>query len=453
MVRRSAAIAQMAARQACAPASRAWASSCSGEQAAGDGVQRRPVSVSSTPRPRRSNRRDAVGLLERPHLARQVGLADAECGRPRRTSPLGDEMEGAELGGVHIGETYTCTYEIIYWTYRSASRPSDAMAAPNLAASETGDPLLLTPGPLTTSATRQAGDGARLGLARRGLHRASTRGAGPLVELAGAEGTHVTVPLQGSGTFAVEAMITTFVPRDGKLLVLVNGAYGQRAKKIAGSRGRAVVVHETPEDTPPDLAAARRAARGRPGDHPCRRRPLRDDLRHPQPDRRDRGAGRAAWPPPADRCHERLWRAAARCAAGAVRRARRLLEQVPRGRAGPRLRVCRKTALAACKGNATSLILDLHDQCEGLERTGQWRFTPPTHVIAALASRRSRSMPPRAASPGRGRRYRDNCKSWSTACARWASRPCCRMTAGADHRHLPHAADPAFRLPGASTTG
>ena len=54
-----------------------------------------------------------------------------------------------------------------------------------------------------------------------------------IVELAGAEGTHVTVPVQGSGTFAVEAMITTFVPKGGKLLVLINGAYGQRAKKIA----------------------------------------------------------------------------------------------------------------------------------------------------------------------------------------------------------------------------
>jgi 2-aminoethylphosphonate-pyruvate transaminase len=63
------------------------------------------------------------------------------------------------------------------------------------------------------------------------------------------------VPVQGSGTFAVEAMITTFVPKSGKLLVLINGAYGQRARKIGEIAGRAVVVHETPEDRPPDLAA------------------------------------------------------------------------------------------------------------------------------------------------------------------------------------------------------
>ena len=35
---------------------------------------------------------------------------------------------------------------------------------------------------------------------------------------------------QGSGTFVVEAMIGTFVPPDGKLLVLVNGAYGKRVR-------------------------------------------------------------------------------------------------------------------------------------------------------------------------------------------------------------------------------
>src|SRR5215467_3094521 len=122
------------------------------------------------------------------------------------------------------------------------------------AASETGDPLLLTPGPLTTSASvKQAmihdwgsRDAEFLRINRMVLDR--------LVELAGGQGTHVAVPVQGSGTFAVEAMITSFVPRDGKLLVLINGAYGQRAKNIAEIAGRAVVTYETPEDTPPNLA-------------------------------------------------------------------------------------------------------------------------------------------------------------------------------------------------------
>ena len=61
-----------------------------------------------------------------------------------------------------------------------------------------------------------------------------------LVEIIGGGSDFVTVPMQGSGTFAVEAMLTTFVPRDGKVLLLINGAYGQRAKKICDIARRAV---------------------------------------------------------------------------------------------------------------------------------------------------------------------------------------------------------------------
>src|SRR5260221_5908803 len=94
------------------------------------------------------------------------------------------------------------------------------------AASETGDPLLLTPGPLTTSkAVKQAmvhdwgsRDSEFLRINRMVLDK--------IVELAGGERTHVAVPVQGSGTFAVEAMITSFVPKTGKLVWLINGAYG-----------------------------------------------------------------------------------------------------------------------------------------------------------------------------------------------------------------------------------
>ena len=130
------------------------------------------------------------------------------------------------------------------------------------AASETGDPLLLTPGPLTTSrAVKQvmvhdwgSRDATFLRINREVLEQ--------ITVLAGGVGTHVTVPMQGSGTFAVEAMLTTFIPRNGKIVLLVNGAYGQRAKKICDIAGRAAVVMETPEDTPPDLAALEKKLAG-----------------------------------------------------------------------------------------------------------------------------------------------------------------------------------------------
>src|SRR5881394_304329 len=133
------------------------------------------------------------------------------------------------------------------------------MPNPEPAVSETGDPLLLTPGPLTTSASVKQAMVHDWGSRDAGFIAINKMVLEKIVALAGApntdgRGTHVTVPVQGSGTFAVEAMITSFVPKAGKLLVLINGAYGQRAKKIAEIAGRAVAVHETAEDTPPDLA-------------------------------------------------------------------------------------------------------------------------------------------------------------------------------------------------------
>lgn len=41
------------------------------------------------------------------------------------------------------------------------------------------------------------------------------------------------VLLTGSGTAALEAMVSSLVPRDGKLLVIENGVYGERISKIA----------------------------------------------------------------------------------------------------------------------------------------------------------------------------------------------------------------------------
>ena len=124
--------------------------------------------------------------------------------------------------------------------------------------SETGDPLLLTPGPLTTSKSVKLAmlhdwgsrDAAFLKLNREVLEW--------LPEIVCAKGKYAAVPMQGSGTFAVEAMLTTFVPPKGKCLVLVNGAYGLRAKKILDIAKRQSVVYQTTEDTPPDIAEIER---------------------------------------------------------------------------------------------------------------------------------------------------------------------------------------------------
>src|SRR5260221_257431 len=126
------------------------------------------------------------------------------------------------------------------------------------------DPWLLTPGPLTTSATVKAAmlhdggsrEGRFIAINRRVRER--------LVEIVGGEGSHVCVPLQGSGTFAVEAMLGTFVPRNGKLLILVNGAYGKRMARMMGIMGRAFATVEAPEDQAIDPAAVAAALEADP---------------------------------------------------------------------------------------------------------------------------------------------------------------------------------------------
>ena len=101
------------------------------------------------------------------------------------------------------------------------------------------DPILLTPGPLTTSLETRQAMLRDWGSWDASFNAITATVCKDVVDVVNGAGTHVCVPLQGSGTFAVEAMITSFVPKTGKLLVLINGAYGQRALKIAQIAGRA----------------------------------------------------------------------------------------------------------------------------------------------------------------------------------------------------------------------
>lgn len=277
------------------------------------------------------------------------------------------------------------------------------------AASETGDPLLLTPGPLTTSASVKQAMVHDWGSRDQGFIAINKMVLEKIVELAGAQGTHVTVPVQGSGTFAVEAMITSFVPKSGKLLVVINGAYGQRAKKIAEIAGRAVTTYETPEDTPPDLAKLEKMLVADPAiTHVfavhCE---TTSGILNPIADlaalvkkqgRRLLVDSMSAFGAIEIDAHNVYYDALAASS-------NKCLEGVP----GLGFVVCRNSALADCKGNATTLVLDLFDQAEGFAKTGQYRFTPPIHVIVALG----KAIEEHAAEggvAGRGKRYRENAK-------------------------------------------
>jgi len=93
--------------------------------------------------------------------------------------------------------------------------------------------LLFTPGPLTTSETVKQAMLRDLGSRDTEFLEVVRKIRRRLLELGEvADGSYEAVLMQGSGTFGVESVISSVVPREGKLLVLVNGAYGHRMAKL-----------------------------------------------------------------------------------------------------------------------------------------------------------------------------------------------------------------------------
>lgn len=277
------------------------------------------------------------------------------------------------------------------------------------AASETGDPLLLTPGPLTTSKTVKTAMLHDWGSRDATFIRMNGEVLERIVALAGGAGTHVTVPIQGSGTFAVEAMLTNFVPPGGRVLILVNGSYGKRAVKICQYAKRVHTVLETPEDMPPDAGrvAAALAADSSISHVFAVQCETTSGILNPvaeigavvaKANRRFLLDAMSAFGAlPLDARETRFDAMAAS--------SNKCLEGVP----GIGYVVCRAEALKETTGNATSLSLDLYDQWMAMTATKQWRFTPPLQVIAAL----HRAIEEHAAEGGvaaRGARYASNCK-------------------------------------------
>jgi 2-aminoethylphosphonate-pyruvate transaminase len=112
------------------------------------------------------------------------------------------------------------------------------------------DPILLTPGPLTTSLATKCAMLRDWGSWDSSFNAITASVRERVLGMVSGEHSHVCVPMQGSGTFSVEAAVNTLVPRDGHLLVLINGAYGKRLARLAQMMGRRTSVFETAEDVP-----------------------------------------------------------------------------------------------------------------------------------------------------------------------------------------------------------
>lgn len=84
--------------------------------------------------------------------------------------------------------------------------------------------------------------------------------------------------------------------------------------------------------------------------------------------------------------------------------------------------IIRKATLEKCAGNSHSLAMDLHDQWTYMERTTQWRYTPPTHVVSALRAAVDQ-FKAAGGQPARGARYKANCDALIEGMAALGFRP------------------------------
>lgn len=186
------------------------------------------------------------------------------------------------------------------------------------------------------------------------------------------------VLMQGSGTFKIESVISSSVPDDGKLLVLINGAYGRRIENIARIHGITVEVVEVEENrqiTAADFTVAEGVTHVAVVH--CE---TTTGILNPIEEIGDAVAAARA-----------CYMVDAMSSFGAIpidvkgidfviSSANKCIEGVP----GFGFTLVRRTALDATKGRARTLSLDLHSQWAGLERDGQFRFMPPTHALLAF---------------------------------------------------------------------
>ena len=246
------------------------------------------------------------------------------------------------------------------------------------------EPYLLTPGPLTTSLSVKQVMLRDWGSWDGDFNQITVEICQYLLMLANARQTHVCVPLQGSGTYVVEAVFATLLGKDSKTLVLMNGAYGQRAATLLQRMGKPYVTLDKGDYQPPLAQEV---------DDLLRQDPL---ITHVVVIHCETSSGilnpvDAIAKVVAAQGRELIIDSMSAFGAIAVdatelpftalvSSANKCLEGVP----GFGFALIRETALQSCEGQSASLSLDLYDQWRYMQKTGQWRFTPPTHVVAAF---------------------------------------------------------------------
>jgi len=284
------------------------------------------------------------------------------------------------------------------------------------------DPILLTPGPLTTALPTRMAMLRDWGSWDSNFNAVTAAVRERLPAVVNAAATHVCVPMQGSGTFSVEAAVNTLVPRTGHVLVLINGAYGTRFAKLTQMMGRRVSVFQTAEEVPTTATDVERLLAGDASI-------THVGLVHCETSTGILNPLREIAEVVARRCRSLIVDAMSSFAAipidaqampfdALVAASGKCVEGPP----GMGFVIARKSALERCAGNSTSLSLDLFDQWQYMEKTTQWRYTPPTHVLVAFAAALE-AFVTEGGQPARLARYTRNCETLVRGMAELGFRP------------------------------
>ena len=269
--------------------------------------------------------------------------------------------------------------------------------------------VLFTPGPLSTSVATKAEMMRDPGSRDAEFLKIVREVRLQLLDIAGVPkpGPFEVILMQGSGTFGVESVLSSVIPTKGKLLVAINGAYGERIAAIARRHGIEVEEIMFRENEPVRTAPVEEAVRADEDIvavavvHCETTTGLLNDVAE---------LGAALKP------YGRTFIVDAMSSFGVfpldldaagvdflITSANKCLEGVP----GFALVFAHGRALGATEGMARTVVLDIHAQFRGLESNGQFRFTPPTHAI--LAFRQAlREFESEGRIAGRRRRYQSN---------------------------------------------
>jgi 2-aminoethylphosphonate-pyruvate transaminase len=218
---------------------------------------------------------------------------------------------------------------------------------------------------------------------------------------------YTAILMQGSGTFGLEAVVSSTVPPQAKLLVIINGAYGKRIAKIASVLGIDTVTLVYPENKTPDLRGIESALKANPEIamlsmvHCETTTGIINPLKEVGAIASNAGvkffvdamSSFGAVPINVGECNiDYLVSSANKC-----------IEGVP----GFSFILARLSSLKETAGYARSVSMALLDQYLGFEKNGQFRFTPPTHVLMAFHQALA-ELQTEGGVDGRAKRYREN---------------------------------------------